>query len=42
LEPTFEPLIQQLLDVTYTRAIAIMQSHQQTVGIITEEMLSNR
>ena len=42
LEPTFEPLIQQLLDVTYTRATAIMQSHRQTVGIITEEMLSNR
>ena len=42
LEPTFEPLIQQLLDVTYIRATAIMQSHRQTVGIITEEMLSNR
>ena len=42
LEPTFEPLIQQLVDVTYKRAFAIMQSQRQTVDTITEEMLSDR
>lgn len=32
--------MQQLLDVTYARALAIMQSRRETVELIAEELLS--
>lgn len=41
LEPTFEPLVVQLLQVTYERAKAVITSRRDVIGTLAHELLTN-